>query len=219
MDVLVEFGFKVHGGMESECAVEPHADVKGFDPFKNCRPRGSAGGEMPPVNEFASQGAPKAFHGGVVITVAPSAHAAGRLRLAPGFADWFGWRTGRPGRSETCIVRSLLMASKLKFAIGPRLASYISHYSKNASLAEFQRIQKTHYGFVELDGVDLRFCFDAIKSQLRCSQKAAVYLPQRQLKFEGASPERERKSEGKVKTWISKISEIAFVHTKYVRQP
>src|ERR1017187_9740162 len=119
---------------------------------------------------------------------------------------------------ETCIVRSLLMASKLKFAIGPRLASYISHYSKNASLTELQRIQKTHYGFVELDGADLRFCFDAIKSQLRCPKKTVVFLPQRQLKFEGASLERERRSESKVKTWISKISEIAFVNTKYVRQ-
>jgi hypothetical protein len=35
MDVLVEFGFKVHRGMETEGAVEPLAVVKDFDPLED----------------------------------------------------------------------------------------------------------------------------------------------------------------------------------------
>ena len=56
--------------------MEPHAVVKDFDPFKDGGLGFAARGEVPPVNEFAFQRAPEAFHGGVVIAVAPAAHAA-----------------------------------------------------------------------------------------------------------------------------------------------
>ena len=35
MDVLVEFGFKVHRGLEAERAVEPRAVVKDLDSFED----------------------------------------------------------------------------------------------------------------------------------------------------------------------------------------
>jgi hypothetical protein len=47
MDVLVEFGFKVHRGLMAESAVEPHPVVKDFDPVEDGRaslgPRGANG--------------------------------------------------------------------------------------------------------------------------------------------------------------------------------
>ena len=39
------------------------------------------------------------------------------------------------------------MASKLKFAIGPRLANYICHHAKKTSFAKLRDIQEKHYGF------------------------------------------------------------------------
>lgn len=78
MDVLVEFGLKVHRGLIAEGAVEPHAVVK--------RLRSSQRGlvprrEVPLADEFTFEGAPEAFHGGVVITVAFAAHAGNDARL------------------------------------------------------------------------------------------------------------------------------------------
>src|ERR1039458_4700024 len=72
---LVDLVFEVHRGFEAEGAVEPRAVVKDFDPLEDggasLRPRG----ELAAMHEFAFEAAPEAFHGGVVITVAPAAHA------------------------------------------------------------------------------------------------------------------------------------------------
>ena len=75
MDVLVEVGFKVHRGMITERAVEPHAVVKDFDPLEDGRAGFATRGELAAMNEFAFQSAPKTFHHRVVITVTASAHA------------------------------------------------------------------------------------------------------------------------------------------------
>jgi hypothetical protein len=40
MEVLVELDFKVHRGIEAKGAVEPHAVVKDFNPFKDGGARG-----------------------------------------------------------------------------------------------------------------------------------------------------------------------------------
>jgi hypothetical protein len=74
-DVLVEFGFKVHRGLATERAVEPRAVVKDFDPFKDGRARLGACGEGLPMDQTAFEGAPEAFHHGVVVAVAAAAHA------------------------------------------------------------------------------------------------------------------------------------------------
>src|SRR5664279_2991288 len=72
---LVDLVFEVHRGFEAEGAVEPRAVVKDFDPLED----GGAGllprGELTAIHEFAFEAAPEAFHGGVVIAVAASAHA------------------------------------------------------------------------------------------------------------------------------------------------
>ena len=62
--------------MIAEGAVEPHAVVKDFNPFKNGGAGFAARGEAPLVNQFAFQRAPEAFHRRIVIAVAPAAQAA-----------------------------------------------------------------------------------------------------------------------------------------------
>jgi hypothetical protein len=119
---------------------------------------------------------------------------------------------------ETCVVRSLMMAWMLDFAIGPKLAGYLSRHSKSSSLKELQRIQSLHYGFVAMDGEDLRSCFDAINAQLSRSKTSAVYLPGRQLKFERSEPEMGKVSRSAFGVWLAKIAENVFVHSRPIRQ-
>src|ERR1035437_107249 len=96
---LVDLVFEVHRGFEAERAVEPRPVVKDFDPLEDGRAGFGARGELVAIHEFAFEAAPEAFHGGVVITVAASAHAGHSFRPAPAAAGSFGWRIGRPGRS------------------------------------------------------------------------------------------------------------------------
>src|SRR5581483_194946 len=107
MDVLVEFGFKVHRGFVTERAVEPRSVVKDFDPLEDGRARLGARGKATTMDQFAFHGAPKAFHHGVVVTVAASAHAgnhsglcqprpisgAGVLNAAVGMMHQSCWRS------------------------------------------------------------------------------------------------------------------------------
>jgi hypothetical protein len=119
---------------------------------------------------------------------------------------------------ETCVVRSLMMASMLNFGIGPKLATYILRHSKTTSLKELQRIQKVHYGFVALDGEDLRSCFKAIDAQLSRSKNSAVFLPGQQLKFEEEKSKHKEASKKTFGTWFSKIAETVFVNMRPVRR-
>lgn len=47
---------------------------------------------------------------------------------------------------ELCIVRSLLMAAKLNFSLGPRLASYIGNHARRTSVNDMMQAQLSHYG-------------------------------------------------------------------------
>jgi hypothetical protein len=122
---------------------------------------------------------------------------------------------------ETCVVRSLMMASALHFGIGPKLAGYILRYSKNISIKELQHIQKAHYGFVRLDGEDLRICFDTINAQLNRSKDATVFLPQhQQLKLDEESSVQKGNNARKSGSgsFFTKLAEALFVHTRPVRR-
>ena len=55
--------------------MEPLAVVKEFDPFKDGGLGFRVGDELAAMDEFAFEAAPEAFHGGIVIAVAGSAHA------------------------------------------------------------------------------------------------------------------------------------------------
>jgi len=65
-----------------------------------------------------------------------------------------------------CIVRSLIMAAKLDFALSPRLASYIAGYKRWGNLDELICAQVSHYGQVRCSEEDLRRWIGEINAQL-----------------------------------------------------
>ncbi|GEM_PF-1106031 len=76
-----------------------------------------------------------------------------------------------------CIVRSLRIANKFRFAIGPKLARYIAHYANQIELEEILGLYRTRYqptvSFIEEIG-----CYiETIKKQIRVSNKQPVKLP------------------------------------------
>lgn len=54
-----------------------------------------------------------------------------------------------------CIVRSIIMAMRLGFRIGPRLATYISRHSRGIRFQELIDLQMSHYGSVRYDAPTL----------------------------------------------------------------
>src|SRR5665213_991317 len=78
---LVDLVFKVHRGFVTDRAVEPRAVVKDFDPLEDGGAGSGPRGELVAMHEFTFEAAPEAFHGGVVIAVAASAHAGHDARL------------------------------------------------------------------------------------------------------------------------------------------
>ena len=58
------------------------AIVEAFNVIKDLSARLGAGSEIVAVNEFQFEGAPEAFHGGVVITVAFATHRGNQAGLA-----------------------------------------------------------------------------------------------------------------------------------------
>lgn len=78
--------FKVHRRLTAECAVEPRAVIKDFDPLEDGRARVGARGERLPMDQAAFERASEAFHHGVVVAVAPTAHARDHARLGQSLA-------------------------------------------------------------------------------------------------------------------------------------
>ena len=74
-------GFEVNWGKIVQGAVSALAIVKAFDEFKDVLAGLGAGGELAAVNQFEFEGAPEAFHGGVVVAVAFAAHGGHAARL------------------------------------------------------------------------------------------------------------------------------------------
>ena len=78
---------------------------------------------------------------------------------------------------RTCIVRSLSVAKKFKFAIGPNLARYIKHYANQIDLEELLELYKVRYRSIQLSFNELYSCIKAIEEQLRISDREPVQLP------------------------------------------
>src|SRR6266542_3531098 len=53
---------------------------------------------------------------------------------------------------ELTVVRALVLASDLRFKIGPRLARYISDAGRSPSEEVLERVQASHYGHARMDG-------------------------------------------------------------------
>ncbi|RKI62447.1 hypothetical protein D7X55_22100 [Corallococcus sp. AB049A] len=83
-----------------------------------------------------------------------------------------------------CVVRSLLTARKLHYALGPRLARYIAHHGSRVDAAELEAIQLSHYGRVRLDRDQLLRLIRSVSGRLAVTRQRPVELPQaRQLEW------------------------------------
>jgi hypothetical protein len=75
-----------------------------------------------------------------------------------------------------CVVRSLVMARKLGFGIGPRLANYIRVHSRDLTMEDLVVAQSQHYGRVLLTEASLERCFRAVDEPLSADE-APLTLP------------------------------------------
>ena len=71
---LVVMEFEVNWRMIIQRAMRALAIVEGFNVIEDVGARLSAGEEVTAVNEFEFEGAPEAFHGGIVVAVAFATH-------------------------------------------------------------------------------------------------------------------------------------------------
>ncbi len=81
-----------------------------------------------------------------------------------------------------CAVRSLILAAKLDFWLGPRLASFIHTLMKSASVTELMKAQISHYGQIRCQEDDIKGWISNMRVQLEVGPQKVRLLstPQRQ---------------------------------------
>jgi hypothetical protein len=92
-----------------------------------------------------------------------------------------------------CVARSLVSASRLRFALGPRLVAYIGYYSRKIAPEELVDFQKSHYGGVIFSAPKIAFMKSVIYSHLRTRRSSPLRLFvthkwQREEMCEGLAP-------------------------------
>ncbi|MCJ7777731.1 MAG: hypothetical protein MUP16_05400 [Sedimentisphaerales bacterium] len=75
-----------------------------------------------------------------------------------------------------CIVKSLVIADRYKFALGPKLAKYIEYHAGQIEMEELLEIYKVRYGAMRLFTDKLSFYLKAIKEHLRLSSERPMRL-------------------------------------------
>ncbi|WP_375755081.1 hypothetical protein [Corallococcus exercitus] len=89
-----------------------------------------------------------------------------------------------------CVVRSLLTARKLQYALGPRLARYIAHHGARIDAAELEAIQLSHYGCVRLDRDQLMQLIRVVSGKVAVTRPRPIELPRaRQLAWKLPRPQ------------------------------
>lgn len=84
---------------------------------------------------------------------------------------------------ELCVLRALIMASTLDFAIGPRLATYIAKHGEHLTENDLEYVQHKHYGQRRQCGDTLREWIATISDSIGKTD-GSVRLPVvRQLSF------------------------------------
>lgn len=76
-----------------------------------------------------------------------------------------------------CVVRTLVMAASIDFAIGPRLAKYLTRHGLQLDDAELAETQLKHYGHVRHDPGILRAWLRHIDNHLMANADASIKLP------------------------------------------
>ena len=75
-----------------------------------------------------------------------------------------------------CIVRSLILAAKLDFSIGPHLAKYIVKHAQQYSATDYEAVQKKHYGQLRIQGDQIAYWAKTVKNCLD-REDARITLP------------------------------------------
>lgn len=75
-----------------------------------------------------------------------------------------------------CIVRALQIANKFKFAIGPKLASYMVSYVNQMDIEEIAEIYQRRYMSKSVSVDILYKCMRSIEEQLKTSAKSSVRI-------------------------------------------
>jgi hypothetical protein len=76
-----------------------------------------------------------------------------------------------------CVIRTLLVASKLDFAISGRLMRYIAHYAGETDIEPLLTAQSAHYGVVRRDSDQLHSWLKNIRGQVKRGRRTAYRLP------------------------------------------
>lgn len=96
----------------------------------------------------------------------------------------------------SCVVRSLVIASRLSFRIGPRLAMYIAHYGPQYDVGELWSIERSHYGRIFAGPESLNLWIRHILEERRRSAGSAIGLPKLGVRQLVLSAEFEAGAEG-----------------------
>lgn len=81
-----------------------------------------------------------------------------------------------------CVVRSIVMAYSTGFAIGPRLARYLTRTNASISDSELMDAQRNHYGRIRCDVPTMRRWLEHIEESHSRDSRSTIALPQpRQL--------------------------------------
>lgn len=77
---------------------------------------------------------------------------------------------------EYCIVRSLLIAQKLRFQLGPRLVGYIATHADTYTMQEYAHLQARHYGKSMLINDNMQRWLEAIQKHATSEKKTPFSL-------------------------------------------
>jgi len=77
---------------------------------------------------------------------------------------------------ELCVIRSLVCAMKLRFSIGPRLASYISRQASYCDDERFEQVQESHYGYSPIDRKMLLNSLGQLDRHVRRRSNSPIHL-------------------------------------------
>jgi len=76
-----------------------------------------------------------------------------------------------------CVVRALVMASAIDFAIGPRLAGYLTRYGPGTTDSELEEVQIKHYGQLRRDSRTLRAWLHHVAEMYSAASGTPIWLP------------------------------------------
>lgn len=72
---------------------------------------------------------------------------------------------------HVCVVRSLIMAAKLKFSLGSSLARYIANYSQWCSIDDLLEAQISHYGRVRCRRDELQGWLEGVRASVNAGME------------------------------------------------